>query len=322
MSARTVDILRTRVLNGGEVAADEALWLLTKAPKDEFHAAAHEITERLASRTFDFCAIISARQGRCPENCKWCAQSAHYHANCESHGWVGAEACIAAAKAAEKDGVKRIGIVTSGRGQSDRDIDDIVKALRGMAENSKIGLCASLGLVTEEQLTRLRAAGLERLHCNLETAPSKFRELCTTHTPDDKLATLHAARRLGFKICCGGIIGMGETDEQLVEFALALRAVGPDSIPVNILHPIAGTPLGETQPLPIGRILDSIALLRFVNPSAALRFAGGRRDLTDDEARRCIYVGINAGIAGPLLTTPGADYADDRALAEEAGYSV
>lgn len=100
MSARTVDILRTRVLNGGEVAADEALWLLTKAPKDEFHAAAHEITERLASRTFDFCAIISARQGRCPENCKWCAQSAHYHANCESHGWVGAEACIAAAKAA------------------------------------------------------------------------------------------------------------------------------------------------------------------------------------------------------------------------------
>ena len=314
--------LKARVLGGGEISSGEALWLLTSAPKDELYGAAHEITMKLASRTFDFCAIVSARQGRCSENCKWCAQSAHYHTDCESHGWVGAEACVAAARSAEADGVKRIGLVTSGRGQTDAQVDEICSALRGIAEQSKIGLCASLGLVTEEQLEKLKAAGLERLHCNLETAPSKFGDLCTTHAPADKLATLRAAKRLGLAICCGGIIGMGETDEQLVEFAFALKEVAPDSIPVNILHPIAGTPLDGTAPLPIGRILDAIALLRFVNPAAALRFAGGRRDLTDDDARRCIYVGVNAGIAGPLLTTPGADYEDDRALAEEAGYAV
>ena len=191
-----------------------------------------------------------------------------------------------------------------------------------MAARTRIGRCASLGLVTEGQLRRLKAAGLQRVHCNLETAPSKFPELCSTHRIEDKLATLRAAKRLGLAVCCGGIIGMGESDAQLVEFAFALKAVGPDSIPVNILHPIPGTPLAASRPLGIERILDAIALLRFVNPRATLRFAGGRRSLSDDEARQCLVVGIDAGIAGPLLTTPGADYADDRALAQEAGYGV
>ncbi len=315
-------VIADRILAGGEVSRDEALELLRSAPRAAFHEAAHRITEALASRTFDFCAIISARQGRCSENCKWCAQSAHYATGCETHGWVGAEACVEAAKKAEADGACRIGIVTAGRGQTDRQIDEIADALRAIASETRIGLCASLGLVTEEQLRRLKEAGLDRIHCNLETAPSHFARLCTTHTPADKLATLRAAKRLGFHICCGGILGMGETDEELVEFAFALKDVGPDSIPVNILHPIPGTPLGDSAPLGIDRILDAIATLRFVNPRASLRFAGGRRDLTDDEARRCIHVGVNAGIAGPLLTTPGAVYADDRSLAEEAGYDI
>ena len=317
-----VSALRDRVLAGGEITPAEALGILAKAPRAAFHEAAHVITERLASRSFDFCAIVSARQGRCGEDCKWCAQSAYWRTGCESHGWIGADDCAAAATAAAADGAQRIGIVTSGRGQTDRQIEEIVAALRTITARSRIGLCASLGLLTEAQLVRLKEAGLTRIHCNLETAPSRFGELCTTHRPEDKFATLRAAKRLGFRICCGGIIGMGETDEQLVEFAFALKEVGPDSIPVNILHPIPGTPLAHVRPLDIERILDAIALLRFVNPRPSLRFAGGRRDLTDDEARRCLHVGINAGIAGPLLTTPGAIYADDRALAQESGYAV
>ena len=163
---------------------------------------------------------------------------------------------------------------------------------------------------------------MERIHCNIETSPRRFGELCSTHTFEEKLSTLKAAKELGFQICCGGIIGMGESDEDLVEFAETLKKIAPDSIPVNILHPIKGTPLGEMKRLGIERILTAIAILRLVNPSTPLRFAGGRRDLTDDEARRCIYVGMSAGIAGPLLTTPGADYDDDRALAREAGYDT
>ena len=312
-----------RIAGGGEISPEEALRLLEAKEPEALRAAARAVTAHFKPRTFDFCAIINARCGRCSEDCKWCAQSACYETGCNVFGWVGAKACADAAKAAETNGVVRIGIVTSGRGQTPAQIEEICAALRAMrAAAGRIHLCASLGLVDEPSLAKLKAAGLQRFHCNLETAPSHFGSLCTTHTTAEKLATIRAARRLGFEICSGGIIGMGETDAQLVEFAFALKEIAPDSIPVNILDPIAGTPLGTRPPLDFGRILDSIAILRLVNPRTPLRFAGGRRLLTDEQAAEAIAVGIDAGIQGPLLTTPGKDYADDRQLALAAGYEV
>lgn len=312
-----------RIAGGGEISPEEALRLLEAKDPEALRAAARAVTAHFKPHTFDFCAIINARCGRCSEDCKWCAQSARYETGCNVFGWVGAKACADAAKAAETNGVVRIGIVTSGRGQTPAQIEEICAALRAMhAAAGRIHLCASLGLVDEPSLAKLKAAGLQRLHCNLETAPSHFGSLCTTHTTAEKLATIRAARRLGFEICSGGIIGMGETDAQLVEFAFALKEIAPDSIPVNILDPIAGTPLGTRPPLDFGRILDSIAILRLVNPRTPLRFAGGRRLLTDEQAAEAIAVGIDAGIQGPLLTTPGKDYADDRQLALAAGYEV
>ena len=312
-----------RIAGGDEISPEEALRLLEAKEPEALRAAARAVTAHFKPRTFDFCAIINARCGRCSEDCKWCAQSARYETGCNVFGWVGAKACADAAKAAETNGVVRIGIVTSGRGQTRAQIEEICAALRAMrAAAGRIHLCASLGLVDEPSLAKLKAAGLQRLHCNLETAPSHFGSLCTTHTTAEKLATIRAARRLGFEICSGGIIGMGETDAQLVEFAFALKEIAPDSIPVNILDPIAGTPLGTRPPLDFGRILDSIAILRLVNPRTPLRFAGGRRLLTDEQAAEAIAVGIDAGIQGPLLTTPGKDYADDRQLALAAGYEV
>ena len=304
------------------IGRDEALALLKPERRDELRERAHEVTEQCVEKRFDFCAIINAKSGRCTENCKWCAQSAHWRTGCETYGWVGSEACVKAAKAAEANGANRIGIVTSGRTLSHEDLDNVCAALHEMRKVSRIGLCASLGLLSEDDLRRLKDAGLERVHCNLETAPSLFPSLCTTHTTADKLATLRAAKKLGFQICCGGIIGMGETDEQLVEFAFALKEIAPDSIPVNVLHPIDGTPLGGRGILDPERVVDSVAFLRLVNPSTPLRFAGGRRDMSDETAAKCIYVGMSAGIAGPLLTTPGADFDDDRELALKAGYSV
>ena len=305
-----------------DIDKSEALALLKPERREELRERAHETTETCVEKRFDFCSIINARSGRCPENCKWCAQSAHWKTNCETYGWVGTDACVKAAKEAEATGADRIGIVTSGRCLSPEDVDNVCAALRAMRGEVSIGLCASLGLLTEADLAKLKAAGLQRLHCNLEAAPSLFPSLCTTHTTADKLATLKAAKRLGLQICCGGIIGMGETDEQLVEFAFALRELEPHSIPVNVLHPIEGTPLGDRGILDPERVVDSVAILRLVNPSTPLRFAGGRRDMSDETAAKCIYVGMSAGIAGPLLTTPGADFDDDRELAVRAGYAV
>ena len=304
------------------IEKDEALALLKPTRRDELRERAHEVTEQCVERRFDFCSIINARSGRCSENCKWCAQSAHWKTGCESYGWVGTEACVKAAKEAEANGADRIGIVTSGRCLSHDDVENICAALREMRKATGIGLCASLGLLTEDDLAKLKAAGLQRVHCNIETAPSLFPSLCSTHTMADKLATLRAAKKLGFQICCGGILGMGETDEQLVEFAFTLQEIAPDSIPVNVLHPIEGTPLADKGILDPERVVDSVALLRLVNPSTPLRFAGGRRDMSDETAAKCIYVGMSAGIAGPLLTTPGADFNDDRDLALRAGYTV
>ena len=302
---------------------EEALALLKPERRNELRERAHEITERCVEKRFDFCSIINARCGRCSENCKWCAQSAHWKTGCETYGWVGTEACVNAAKEAAANGADRIGIVTSGRCLSHEDVDNVCTALKAMrAAVPDIGLCASLGLLSEDDLKKLKAAGLQRVHCNIEAAPSLFPSLCTTHSFADKLATLHAAKKLGFQICCGGIIGMGETNEQLVEFAFALKEIAPDSIPVNVLHPIEGTPLADRGILDPERVVDSVAILRLVNPSTPLRFAGGRRDMTDTTAAKCIYVGMSAGIAGPLLTTPGADFNDDRELALRAGYAV
>ena len=308
------------MMNG--IDRKEALALLRPERREELRERAHETTERCVEKRFDFCSIINARSGRCTENCKWCAQSAHWKTGCETYGWVGAEACVKAAKEAEANGADRIGIVTSGRRLSPEDLENTCAALRAMHKASSIGLCASLGLLSEDDLARLKDAGLQRFHCNLEAAPSLFPSLCTTHTAADKIATLKAAKRLGLQICCGGIIGMGETDEQLVEFAFALKEIAPDSIPVNVLHPIKGTPLGNCGTPDPERVVDSVALLRLVNPSTPLRFAGGRRDMSDETAAKCIYVGMSAGIAGPLLTTPGADFDDDRELAVRAGYAV
>ena len=301
----------------------EALALLRPERQEELHERAHEVTEQCVEKRFDFCSIINARSGRCTENCKWCAQSAHWKTGCETYGWVGTDACVKAAKEAAANGADRIGIVTSGRCLSPEDVENACAALREMRKAvPEIRLCASIGLLSESDLAKLKAAGLERVHCNLETAPSLFPSLCTTHTTADKLATLRAAKQLGFQICCGGIIGMGETDEQLVEFAFALKEIAPDSIPVNVLHPIEGTPLAARGILDPERVVDSVALLRLVNPSTPLRFAGGRRDMTDETAAKCIHVGMSAGIAGPLLTTPGANFNDDRELALRAGYAV
>lgn len=321
-SGITLETAVERILAEGELTEAEVRELLATARRKDLYEAAHRVTEAFKAATFDFCSILNARSGKCGEDCKWCAQSAHWKTRCDEWGMKTVEACVIAAKEAEANGAVRFGLVTSGRTLSSADVDMIAAAVSRIRAETKLSACASLGLLSEAALAQLKEAGLQRFHCNLETAPSRFPKLCTTHTVEEKHQTLRAAKKLGLQICCGGILGMGETLDELVEFAFAVREIAPDSIPVNFLHPIHGTPLGD-RPLPTeDEILTSIAVLRLVNPRTPLRFAGGRRDMSDATAARAIYVGISAGIAGPLLTTPGADFADDRQLALEAGYSL
>lgn len=311
--------LLSKILAGGQLSESEAYGLLDM-PRQQLRDGAADITSAMCPRKFDSCSIINARSGRCSENCKWCAQSAHHSTGCEVYGLVDPEVCQTMAAHHASRGVMRFSLVASGRAVKGRELTAMASMLRRAADTTGIYTCASMGLIGDKEMAELREAGVQRYHCNLETAPSHFPTLCSTHTIADKLETIAAARRAGMEICSGGIIGMGETERQRVEFALTLREIAPDSIPVNILAPIKGTPLEDTPLISDDEILDAIAILRWINPRTTLRWAGGRARLSDEVQQQGMRIGINGGMVGDLLTTVGSKIDDDIDAVTRAGY--
>ncbi len=298
-----------------------AEWLLN-CPTDELCKAAHKVTLGCAHKKFDMCSIINAKSGRCSENCKWCAQSAHFHTNAESYPLLPYSTVKEHALYNETKGVGRFSLVTSGRRPSDAEVEQICSYIEKLSECSGISICLSLGLAGQSQLVRLRKAGASRYHCNLESAPSFFGKLCTTHTQEEKIETLMAARRAGMEICSGGIIGMGEGERERIELALTLRKLEVKSIPINILHPVPGTPLENMELISDEQILRTVAIFRLINPSAYLRLAGGRARLGKETLAKLLHAGINAAIVGDMLTTLGSDIESDKKTFMEAGYEL
>lgn len=318
-----IETLKNKVLSGKDLTEDEAYLLVDIAEQnpDKLWDAASEITAKFCRPVFDSCSILNARSGKCSENCKWCAQSAHFNTNIDTYSLVGHDDCMKAAQLNREHNIHRFSLVTSGRAMKGRDLERACGYYAEIDKEGGLELCASMGLLDEKELEKLYKAGVRRYHCNLETAPSHFKTLCTTHDIKDKLRTIEKARKLGFEICSGGIIGMGETMKQRVEFALTLREIAPNSIPINILQPIPGTPLENTAPLTKEEILTTIAIFRFIHPSTVLRFAGGRAQLSRDTQIQAMRIGINGAIVGDLLTTVGSTVAKDRELVSEVGYT-
>lgn len=316
---RRLNTIKEDVLHGKSVSREEALFLVSFPDVDALCEAADEIRVKFAGHTVDSCSIINARSGLCSEDCKWCAQASRHHTGCEIYDFVSEEEMMAAARRNENAGIHRLSLVTSGKSVGKRDISRFCEMFRRLSKETNLYLCASMGLVGPEEMRMLAEAGVKRYHCNMETASSYFPSLCSTHTQDEKRATIRAAREAGLDVCSGGIIGMGETMEQRVEFAFELAELDVDSVPLNILIPIPGTPLADTPLISEDEIVRTGAVFRFVLPSKTIRFAGGRLRLSHASMLRMLRGGVNGVLMGDMLTTVSNQIQDDRQLFAEAG---
>jgi biotin synthase len=257
------------------------------------------------------CAIVNAKSGRCPEDCAFCAQSAHHQARIEAYPLMEPRQVLHQAQEAESMGAKRFSIVTSGKALTGEELEQVAEALGLIKEETALTLCASVGMITPGTAHQLKAAGLNCYHHNLETAPSFFPRICTTHPYEEDLDTVRSAKEAGLEVCSGGIFGLGESPQQRLELALTLREMEVDSVALNFLHPIPGTPLAGAPSLTPLEILKSVALFRFILPDKDIRICGGREFGLRDLHPLVLWAGANGIMIGNYLTTQGRDYRAD-----------
>lgn len=315
-----IRILKSKVLSGVLLTKEEALQL-EDVQLEPLARAADEIRQQFCGNRFDLCTIINGKNGRCSENCKYCAQSSFYDTQIEAYPLMGTDEIVEQAKYNAVRGVPRYSIVTSGKKLSIDEIENVCKSIQKIKETVEISVCVSFGLQSEEDFQMLKEAGAVRVHNNLETSRAYFPEVCTTHSYDEKIETLKAAQRAGLSVCSGGIMGMGESMEDRIDLAVTVRDLGVKSIAVNMLNPIPGTPYENTPKLTISDMRRITAIFRFIAPDAFIRLAGGR-GLMDDKGELCFQSGANAAITGDMLTTSGITIEQDMKMLEKLGYEV
>ncbi|OFI06749.1 biotin synthase [Clostridium acetireducens DSM 10703] len=316
-----INQLENKIYKNENINLQEYLNLSKVDNLKELCKASNRICKKYNNTKIDLCSIMNAKCGACSEDCKYCAQSSFYNTSIKSHSLVSKEDALKLAKENEKLGINRFSLVTSGAALKGEDFENILEVFKYLKQNSNIKLCASLGIISYEQLVKLKEAGVTRYHHNLETSRDNFSNICTTHTYEHRIQTILKAQKAGIQVCSGGIIGMGETMEHRIKMALDLKKLQIKSIPINVLTPIKGTPLENTPKLSYEEILRTIAIFRFINPKAFIRFAGGRLNM-EDKGERGFLSGINGAISGNYLTTNGNGAKDDVKMINKLGLKL
>ncbi|MGO3751911.1 MAG: biotin synthase BioB [Peptoniphilaceae bacterium] len=314
-----INNLKEKVINGYDIEFNEAMDLYN-SDLESLTEAANDIRKYFMKDSFDLCTIINAKCGSCSEDCKFCAQSAHYGKNSDNYSLLDEDTILKDAKIQKDSGILRYSLVTSGKKLSDSDVDKVVKIVKRIKDEVDIEVCISHGLLSYENFKKLKEAGASRVHNNLETARSFFNDICTTHTYDEKIQALKNAKNAGMEVCSGGIFGLGESVEQRIEMAFTLKELGIKSVPINILTPIKNTPLENSQVLTDEEVNRIIAVYRFILKNSFIRLAGGRA-LLSDFGESAFLSGANAAISGHMLTTNGINTKNDLKLLKKIGYT-
>jgi biotin synthase len=315
--------LASRSLQGEALSEAEALAIL-RAPDEELLdilAAAYRVRRKYFGNTMQLYFLMNAKSGLCPEDCHYCSQSKVSEAEIPRYNILSREKLLDGARLAAERQSKTYCIVISARGPSEREIQAVEKIVPEIKKRYDLEICACLGLLTPDQANRLAACGVNKVNHNLNTSPEYYEQICTTHTYQDRVATLAACRQAGLALCSGGIIGMGEQDEDVVRMALALRELRVESIPLNFLIDISGTPLQRTKNLTPRYCLKALAMFRLVNPSSEIRIAGGRELHLGSMQCLGLYA-ANSVFVGDYLTTKGQAPDADYKMIEEMGFVI
>lgn len=305
----SMETIEKRILEGGEITEEEAIRLINLEGNEIFDLlhSANRIRAHFKGNKVNLCSIVNAKSGLCSENCSFCAQSSHFETGAPVYDMVAPEKIINAARKAKEMKSREFSIVTSGLSvDNEEDLSTLCDAIEKIKNEGGLERCASLGNMSKEAMERLKEAGLQSFHHNLETARSFFPNICTTHDYEDDVRTVRRAKELGFETCCGGILGLGETREQRVELALTLKELDVDSIPLNFLNPIEGTAMeGTPTVLPL-EALKTIAVFRFLLPRKDIIVSGGREVTFRDLQPLIFMAGANGTLIGDYLTTKGS----------------
>ena len=282
-----------------------------------------KISSQYIKNEVEFCSLINARNGKCSQDCKYCAQSAHYCTHIESYPLVEIEKVRKAALESKSNHVSRFAIVTSGKTPDESDFDKMLEMIGEINKIDGLRSCASIGILTDEQAKRLAEAGLKRFHHNINTSESYYPEICTTHTWRDRYNTCKLIKKYDMELCCGVILGMGESVEQRIEMALELADIQPDSIPINILMPIPETPFENYgDKIDEENVLRTLAVFKIANPNSVLRFCGGRMRLSEENQRKALNTCVEGIMVGNYLTTIGKAPEEDIKTMHELGKTI
>lgn len=314
--------LRDKILSGGEVSFEDAMKLiaLEGPPIFDLLACANWIRHKFKKDKIIFCSIVNAKCGGCSEDCVFCSQSVHHQTNINSYPLLSADEIVDSANDAFRHGATEFSIVTSGKGLVDEiEISSLEKTFSKFNESLQIPVCASLGILDIDTALRFKKAGLKNYHHNLETSESFFKNICSTHSYKESVETVRIAKKTGFRVCSGGIFGMGETPQQRVELAFTLRELDVDCIPMNFLNPIPGTPLENMPPIKPLEILKTIAVYRFILPQKDIIVCGGREINLRDLQSFMFIAGANGTMLGNYLTTKGRAAQEDLQMIKDLG---